>query len=449
MGGTVSHCCQKLECSEKGVNANALSRKTRQIDVFRRSEVSKITAHGGNTGRQYVYIRIRIGQEGEAQALTMASHVASLRGWHPALARAEISALLPHATLTRLSSRRLVELEGDISLQEMQSAVQCASGCQALLCHAVVWKREEDSSAFFERIQTYLTTHPRNGSVAVRSMKHEGKMVGVSSREFAGKIGGMMSAQGYEIDLESPEHRLGMVLDASAGIIACGWMVGSGDDSDGIVSRRATDRPFFKPVSLDPRLARLAVNVASGPREKGATLDLMTGTGGFVLEAALSGRETYGIDLDPLMIEGAQKNLDWAMPHSDAKLLLGDATQLSAALPKQAHRRISGFVLDPPYGRNSQGSLDHAELIQSVLQSARDVAAEDADLVLILPMHPFGELADEALVVGAPVDLLHGQWNDIESTFSITGWRINQRWVEHVHASLGRLILHATIVPQD
>ena len=379
----------------------------------------------------------------------MASHVASLRGWHPALARAEISALLPHATLTRLSSRRLVELDGNISLQEMQSAVECASGCQALLCHAVVWNREEDSSVFFEQIQTYLANHPRNGSVAVRSMKHEGKMAGISSREFAGKIGGMMSSQGYDIDLESPDHRLGMVLDASAGIIACGWMVGSGDDSDGITSRRATDRPFFKPVSLDPRLARLAVNVASGPRDKGATLDLMTGTGGFVLEAALSGRETFGVDLDPLMIEGAQKNLDWAMPHSDAKLLLGDATQLPNVLPQHAHQRISGFVLDPPYGRNSQGSLDHAELIQSVLNSARDVAAETADLVLILPMHPFGELSDEALMDDMAVELLHGQWHEIETTFSQTGWRINQRWVEHVHASLGRLILHATIVPRD
>ena len=400
-------------------------------------------------GRQYVYIGIRIRQEGEAQAPTMASHVASLRGWHPALARAEVSALLPHAKLIRLASRRLVRLEGDISPSQMQATVERASGCQALLCHAVVWEHEVDTSAFIEQMQTYLEAYPRTGSVAVRAMKHEGKMAGVSSRELARKIGGMLSSQGYSIDLESPVHRLGMVLDASAGIIACGWMVGSGDDSDGITSRRATDRPFFKPVSLDPRLARLAVNVASGPHDKGATLDLMTGTGGFVLEAALSGRETYGVDLDPLMIEGAQKNLDWAMPNSEAKLLLGDATQLLDVLPLHAHNRICGFVLDPPYGRNSHGSLDHADLIRSVLQSARMVAAPDADLVLILPMHPFGEHPDEALKVDASVELLHGQWHEIESTFVETGWRINQRWVEHVHASLGRLILHATIVPQD
>ena len=379
----------------------------------------------------------------------MASHVASLRGWHPALARAEIAALLPQAELHRLESRRLVQLEGEISIEQMQTAVECSSGCQALLWDALVWKHEEDSTVFYQHIRTYLAAYPRSGSVAVRSMKHEGKMAGVSSREYARSIGGILSSLEYSIDLESPEHRLGMVFDASAGIIACGWMVGSGDDSDGIVARRATDRPFFKPVSLDPRLARLAVNVASGPRQSGATLDLMTGTGGFVLEAALSNRETYGVDLDPLMIEGAQENLDWAMPTSDAQLLLGDATQLPEIIPSQAHQRIAGFVLDPPYGRNSQGSLDHAELIEAVLLSSRKVASTNAGLVLILPMHPFGEFPDEALNDDAEVELLHGKWSEIETTFSKTGWRINNRWVEHVHASLGRLILHATIVPQD
>ena len=379
----------------------------------------------------------------------MASHVASLRGWHPALARAEIAALLPQAELHRLESRRLVQLEGEISIEQMQTAVECSSGCQALLWDALVWKHEEDSTVFYQHIRTYLAAYPRSGSVAVRSMKHEGKMAGVSSREYARSIGGILSSLEYSIDLESPEHRLGMVFDASAGIIACGWMVGSGDDSDGIVARRATDRPFFKPVSLDPRLARLAVNVASGPRKSGATLDLMTGTGGFVLEAALSNRETYGVDLDPLMIEGAQKNLDWAMPTSDAQLLLGDATQLPEIIPSQAHQRIAGFVLDPPYGRNSQGSLDHAELIEAVLLSSRKVASTNAGLVLILPMHPFGEFPDKALSDDAEVELLHGKWSEIETTFSKTGWRINNRWVEHVHASLGRLILHATIVPQD
>ena len=396
-----------------------------------------------------MYIGIRTRQEVEAQALTMASHVASLRGWHTALARAEIASLLPSAVVKRLPARRLVQLDGDVSPEHMLEAVNSSSGCQALLTHAVLWSTEQSIDSLLEQMSDYIQTHTRTGSVAVRSWKHEGKMEGVSARELMRKIGGMLSSHGYKIDLEQPDHRLGMVLDAKAGIIACGWMIGTGDESDGISARRATDRPFFKPVSLDPRLARLAVNLASGPLQKGVTLDLMTGTGGFVLEAAVSGREAYGIDLDSEMIEGAQRNLDWAAPATNASLLLGDATRLPDVLPADAIHRISGFVLDPPYGRNSQGTLEPTALIRAVLESAHSVAGENAHFVLIVPIHPFGEHADEPLPPEAKVELLHGEWSELEACFEQAGWRLLGRWVEHVHASLGRLILHAVIVPRD
>ena len=396
-----------------------------------------------------MYIGIRTRQEVEVQALTMASHVASLRGWHTALARAEISSLLPMAVVKRLPARRLIQLEGEISPEHMLEAVNCSSGCQALLSHAVLWSTEQPIDSLLKQMSDYIQTHTRTGAVAVRSWKHEGKMEGVSARDLMRKIGGMLSSHGYKIDLEQPEHRLGMVLDAKAGVVACGWMIGTGDDSDGISARRATDRPFFKPVSLDPRLARLAVNLASGPLQKGVTLDLMTGTGGFVLEAAVSGREAYGIDLDSEMIEGAQKNLDWAAPVTTASLLLGDATRLLDVLPSDIIHRICGFVLDPPYGRNSQGTLEPTALIRAVLESSYSVAATDAHFVLIVPIHPFGEHAEEALPEDATVELLHGQWSELEACFEQTGWRLLGRWVEHVHASLGRLILHAVIVPRD
>ena len=37
----------------------------------------------------------------------------------------------------------------------------------------------------------------------------------------------------------------------------------------------------------------------------------------------------------------------------------GDATAISASIPSNGPQSFSGVVLDPPYGRNSQGSLDH------------------------------------------------------------------------------------------
>ncbi|MBT3476613.1 MAG: hypothetical protein HN458_01530, partial [Euryarchaeota archaeon] len=99
----------------------------------------------------------------------MASHVASLRGWHTALARAEISSLLPMAVVKRLPARRLIQLEGEISPEHMLEAVNCSSGCQALLSHAVLWSTEQPIDSLLKQMSDYIQTHTRTGSVAVRS----------------------------------------------------------------------------------------------------------------------------------------------------------------------------------------------------------------------------------------------------------------------------------------
>ena len=302
-------------------------------------------------------------------------------------------------------------------------------------------------------ILDHLNHHSRNGTVAVRAWRHEGRIEGVGPSRLAQRIGGRLHDLGYAIDLEHPQHRFGVVIDASSNTIACGWMLGFGDESDGVSSRKAAERPFFKPVSLDPRLARLAVNLASGPVGNRATIDVMTGTGGFLIEAALSNRIAVGLDLDPVMVEGTIRNLEWALnaegrTEHRAMVLAGDATKLTDALTG-LDAPVSGFVLDPPYGRNSQGSLEPMALLKNVLDSAHEVAVDGAGLVLILPIHPMGEHPDEPIPSGADVNLLHGDWQGIEHALRSAHWSVQSRWVEHVHASLSRLILHATVAPQD
>jgi tRNA (guanine10-N2)-dimethyltransferase len=193
--------------------------------------------------------------------------------------------------------------------------------------------------------------------------------------------------------------------------------------------------------------------MASGPVGKGTTVDLMCGTGGFLIEAALSGRSVIGIDLDVMMVEGTTQNLEWALASEGkemhkAVVLKGDATALAGVLPENADQ-VTGFVLDPPYGRNSQGSLAPVSLLEKVLLSAKSIASEQAGLVLILPIHPFGERPDEGLSDHEEVALLHGKWPEVVAALNNAEWAIQGRWVEHVHASLSRLILHATVAPRD
>ena len=119
---------------------------------------------------------------------------------------------------------------------------------------------------------------------------------------------------------------------------------------------RANKRPFFRPVSLEPRLARAAVNIAAGVNE-GYVVDPMCGTGGILIESALTGRPTLGIDFDPIMVEGTQENIDWAQV--DAEVKRGDATRFE--LPNN----LAAVVVDPPYGRNSPSD---DKLIEDMLQ---------------------------------------------------------------------------------
>ena len=400
-------------------------------------------------------VGIRTRQEVGGSALGMVRHIACLRGWHPALARAEIAALLPEMAITRLEGRRLLALEGGTDVMGLAEAVAVSSGCQAILCDAIVWPCEGEATIerLMPAILEHLNNHPRDGTVAVRAWRHEGRIEGVGPSRLAQRIGGRMHDLGYAIDLEHPQHRFGVVIDASSHTIACGWMLGFGDESDGVSSRKAAERPFFKPVSLDPRLARLAVNLASGPVGNGATIDVMTGTGGFLIEAALSNRVAVGLDLDPVMVEGTIQNLEWALnaegkTEHTAMILAGDATKLTDAL-SDLDDPVCGFVLDPQYGRNSKGSLEPMALLERVLMSAHEVAHSSAGLVLILPIHPMGEHPDEPIPNAAGINLLHGDWQGIERALTNAYWSIQNRWVEHVHASLSRLILHATVAPQD
>ena len=102
------------------------------------------------------------------------------------------------------------------------------------------------------------------------------------------------------------------------------------------------------------------------------------------------------------------------------------------------------MVLDPPYGRNSHGSLSHFELIKNTLNSFRDVATDDATVVLILPIQPLEVKKIQLEIDSQEINLLHGEWNDFKLMLKGCKWNIQGLWVEHVHASLGRLILHAS-----
>ena len=373
----------------------------------------------------------------------MGEHIVALRGWHPALAQAEVRALFPGRNIQLFASPRLMQLQLN---EEDLPNISISSGIEAIFNNG-----ENHPFTDVESIRLIIKSHlevnpPNDEACAVVAWKHGQGIEGVSRSAFAGRIGGILSSMGAKIDLEHPKQRFGILLDQHSNSVTFGWLQGMGPKGDESVERRASQRPFFKPVSLEPRLARLAVNLAGGPLQKGAILDPMTGTGGFAIEAALSGRDIVALDLDAEMIVGAKSNLEWAGTTANV-FFQGDATNVKASIPTDGPQAFSGIVLDPPYGRNSQGSLDHQELLKQTLLSCSKVV-EDGSLVLILPSEARELCLENTLAAEERPQLIHFQWPELERLLLDCNWKYESAWYVFVHGSLGRVVIYASIVPQ-
>lgn len=374
----------------------------------------------------------------------MAQTLACLRGWHVGLAQAELVALFPAAKFEELSPRLM--LTNQQPAKELQQSLSCSSGIQCFLRDVeLINYPKQNQTTLLEKVSGVLEKFPMRGSLAVRYLRIAGRIDGVSTKSLAGEIGSLAVSHGYSINLNDPEYEIGLIADGMSNTIVCGWLIGDFDDSIGTATRRATERPFFRPISLDPRLARLAVNLAGGPIDENAILDPMTGTGGFAMEAITMGRNCLAIDMDEDMILGAKQNIDWALQDNDVKsnfeISVGDACNLVESIPTMWHGKISGVVLDPPYGRNSHGTHGHFELISNTIESARKIVSDNAKLVLIIPIKPNKDNEE--------LELLHGEWDNFKQMMVSSGAEIINQWQEHVHASLSRLILLASISPQD
>ena len=373
----------------------------------------------------------------------MGEHIVALRGWHPALAQAEVRALFPGRNIQPFASPRLMQLQLN---EEDLPNISISSGIEAIFNNG-----ENHPFNNVESIRSIIKSHlevnpPNDEACAVVAWKHGRGIEGVSRSAFAGRVGGILSSMGAKIDLEHPKQRFGILLDQHSNSVTFGWLQGMGPKGDGSVERRASQRPFFKPVSLEPRLARLAVNLAGGPLQKSAILDPMTGTGGFAIEAALSGRDIVALDLDAEMIVGAKSNLEWAGTTANV-FFQGDATNVKASIPTDGPQAFSGIVLDPPYGRNSQGSLDHQELLKQTLLSCSKVV-EDGSLVLILPSEARELCLENTLAAEERPQLIHFQWPELERLLLDCNWKYESAWYVFVHGSLGRVVIYASIVPQ-
>lgn len=210
------------------------------------------------------------------------------------------------------------------------------------------------------------------GSVRVRAA---GGSAEVDTEDVERRVGEVLHRRDHPVDLEDPGHEVRVVFTEDEAFVCL-----LETETEGFEGRAPTEKPFFKPGSMSPQLARTLSNVAGG--YGGATLlDPACGTGGMLVEADVAGAEVLGGDVDREMVEGARVNLE---EYTDAEpaLYVGDAAELP--LKDDA---VDCAVTDLPYGRASKvGSTSLDRLRRDVLGElrrvvrARVVAVADEDV---------------------------------------------------------------------
>lgn len=207
------------------------------------------------------------------------------------------------------------------------------------LTHEVSKKRAEIDLKKLENIDLELAVE---GNFAVKCKVIEGE---ADPQEIERKIGEKLENSENSVNLEDPDTEiLAYVLDES---ILIGELVQ--DINRGLFQKRSNEkRPFSSPVSLDPVLARVLVNLAEIPTGK-AVLDPFCGTGGILIEAGLCGILPLGTDTKEEMVNGARKNLE-EYGIINHKIKQEDAENSLKSFDYEP----STIITDLPYGKASK-----------------------------------------------------------------------------------------------
>ncbi|RLE78379.1 MAG: hypothetical protein DRJ56_00230 [Thermoprotei archaeon] len=182
-------------------------------------------------------------------------------------------------------------------------------------------------------------------------------------------------------------------------------------DRRGLAARRPRLRPFFRPSSLDSKLARALVNL-SRCRPGDVVLDPFAGSGSIGVEAALLGCYSVNLDLDEEMVSGCALN----MAFYDVEA--GDVARADSLLWPLREQGVDRIVTDLPYGRTSSThGRTRLELVSGLLS-----------------------LAGAVLRGGGVAVFMHERGLEVEDLVSDAGARLIDQHEIRVHGGLTRVV---------
>jgi tRNA (guanine10-N2)-dimethyltransferase len=361
-------------------------------------------------------------------------------GWNPFLFRAEIKSLLGY---DKIIHPRLVTIIDNSRIDNLSNS--------ALLDDILLNAEFIDNLNISEKeistlIYRWAINNLPRGSFAIRTKKIGEEKISLSTSRIERETGSYIVSEHNNVNLENPDYEIVVILagledescrekefDTLKPVIIWG-MRGKLQNKNKFDNRNPIERPFFKPVSLDPRLARLMISLSHrsnwAPKR---IIDPFCGTGGIAIEAILQGFEVLASDLDSVMVEGTEKNLLWSNGEGKYEVKRCSINNIVELWGKQED---SSFVFDPPYGRNSWKSDNGLDIFLQALKAAYLINSQGT-ICTMLPTVPefiLDKNSSKYLVMGK-------RWQELENLINSTGWNITLKHTIKVHRSLARLIL--------
>jgi tRNA (guanine10-N2)-dimethyltransferase len=299
-----------------------------------------------------------------------------LSGEHDTLPQSEVLALLDiyasqHREVCSLDQCLVVEAQ-DLDVMRMASRLALAHRIIQVLAIS-----EASTSSVIEAAEGAPIPKARY-SIRARRVKQSS----FSSEEVERAVGEALWRRGYKADLRRPEIVLRAII--TGGKVVFGLELAK-IDRRSFEERRPHLKPFFHPGALMPRIARALVNLCQ-EKEEELLLDPFCGTGGILVEACLVGIKGIGVDVQEMLIRGAELNLMGLDHH----LITGDARRLPFK-----DSSIDGAVADTPYGRSALIRADSKdELIAGSLLELRRVLKPGRRAVVVADRSIRNQLED-------------------------------------------------------
>lgn len=207
--------------------------------------------------------------------------------------------------------------------------------------------------------ENFETDYRPEGSFSVRTERIDRDL------DIESELGEYFETEGNSVELEHPDKKIKIYV-LEDGIVV-GRVVEDIDRS--LYEKRGNEeRPFSSPVSLDPVLARVLVNLSEVP-PGGHIIDPFCGTGGILIEAGLCGIGVHGSDLQKEMVEGTRKNLE------EYGIIVHDIRQCRVnEVTDTFDRGFDAVITDLPYGQASKSENKPVETFLEIMDDVADKA---------------------------------------------------------------------------